>query len=114
MLEFFQAGPWALAQLLLLPRYEGHNHRRGQLRGLKKSVLILPNHPALTDPMIVTTSLFPRLRPRPMLWDANFRNPILKLLIKIINPLRIPDLEKATTQGRAQAEAAVQGVIDGL
>ncbi len=76
--------------------------------------LVLPNHPALVDPMIVFSTLWPVLKIRPLVWEGNFQNPITALLGKLINALMTPDTGVASAAARSQAEASVKAIAEGL
>jgi long-chain-fatty-acid--[acyl-carrier-protein] ligase len=114
MLWMIQAVGGMLARLVLSMRYRVRLHGAEQLRGLPGPVLILPNHPGYVDPPIVLTTLWPYLHPRPMLYEAHFRNPLLYPLMKVLNALRVPDLTQASGRARRRAERAIQGAIDAL
>src|SRR4051794_5204439 len=49
--------------------------------------LVLPNHPALVDPLILFGYLWPILHMRPLAWEGNFRNPFMAVLGKLSNAL---------------------------
>ena len=49
-----------------------------------------------------------------MLYESNFRNPLLHPLMKLLDAVEVPVLEEASVQARAQAEQAVAQVIAGL
>ena len=51
---------WMLARLILPLRYRVTVDGLEQLRGLTGPVLLLPNHPALVDPILVLTTFWPR------------------------------------------------------
>jgi long-chain-fatty-acid--[acyl-carrier-protein] ligase len=84
------------------------------VRGRQGPFLILPNHPAYVDPMLVLPALWPRFQPRPMLYEANFRNLLFRPLLFILNAVRVPDLEQASLGAREQAQRAIDEVIAGL
>ena len=60
---------WLLRGLLAL-RYRVRVRGLEKLRGLKGPTLVLPNHPAYVDPMIVFSRLWPALRVRPMVYEG--------------------------------------------
>jgi long-chain-fatty-acid--[acyl-carrier-protein] ligase len=105
---------WFLSRAAIWLRYRVHVHGAEQLAGLKGPVLVLPNHPAYTDPVLVLSTTWPWLRPRPMLYEGNFRNPLLYPLAKALRAVPVPDLEQASIQAREQAEQAVAAIIEGL
>src|SRR5947209_7716596 len=101
----------ALTRMVIALRYRMQVRGLDPLHGLKGPVLILPNHPGLIDPVLVLSALWPRLRPRPMVYEENFKNPLLHLLMKVMNAVRVPDLDQASIQARSRAQKAVAGVI---
>jgi long-chain-fatty-acid--[acyl-carrier-protein] ligase len=106
---------WGLARCVLALRYRLHVDALEQAQGLKGPVLILPNHPAYIDPALVLAALWPALKPRPMVFETMFRNPLLWPVSKLLNALRVPDLDsQASSQAREEAQTAVNAVIDGL
>src|SRR5437588_22154 len=60
---------WAFVRGVLSLRYRVRVHGLEQLRGLPHPVLVLPNHPGYCDPPIVLASLWPVLKPRPLVFD---------------------------------------------
>lgn len=79
-----------------------------------RGILFLPNHPALIDPVIVMSILMKKFRPRP-LSDADQANkPVNRQLMRLVNPITLPDLHKTGRSGRLQVKKALQTVIDTL
>jgi long-chain-fatty-acid--[acyl-carrier-protein] ligase len=106
---------WGLARCVLALRYRLRVDAQEKSQGLKGPVLILPNHPAYIDPALVLAALWPALKPRPMVFETMFRNPLLWPVSKLLNALRVPDLDsQASAQARKEAQTAVNAVIDGL
>ncbi|HUY33006.1 MAG TPA: AMP-binding protein [Pirellulales bacterium] len=106
---------WGLARCVLALRYRLRVYGLDQVQGLKGPVLILPNHPGYIDPALVLAALWPALKPRPMVFETMFRNPLVRPFLKLLNALRVPDLDsQASSQAREEAQTAVKAVIDGL
>jgi 1-acyl-sn-glycerol-3-phosphate acyltransferase len=61
------------------------NHKRG--------VLVLPNHPAEIDPVIVTTTLWDLLHPRPVVIEGMYNLPLLNPIMKRIRAIPMADME---------------------
>lgn len=105
---------WITARTVFSLRY------RVRIRGLEKlddvprGTLILPNHPGYIEPALMLVALYPRLRPRPMLYENNFQNPVLGPFAHALNALRVPDLETASMQARARARQAIDDAIAAL
>jgi long-chain-fatty-acid--[acyl-carrier-protein] ligase len=104
----------ALARFLVRLRYRVQVHGLEKVRDLQGGTLILPNHPAYMDPIIVFSHLYPTLKPRPLLYEGNFQNPVLYPLMQLIRAVQVPNLERPSARARARAERAIADVIDTL
>jgi acyl-CoA synthetase (AMP-forming)/AMP-acid ligase II/1-acyl-sn-glycerol-3-phosphate acyltransferase/acyl carrier protein len=113
MLTVLRYALWAFARVVLSLRYRIRVHGLDQAKTLKGPILLLPNHPGFIDPPIVLTALWPALKPRPMVFEGNFRF-VLYPLMKLLNAVRVPTLEQASARARDRAKEAVAGVIEGL
>jgi long-chain-fatty-acid--[acyl-carrier-protein] ligase len=108
---------WLLFRLILSLRYRIRVHGLEGIESLKANsgpILILPNHPGYVDPPVVLTALWPRLHPRPLLLASMFDNPVLRPMLWILEAIQVPDLDRASSEARAQTEQAVAEVIAGL
>jgi long-chain-fatty-acid--[acyl-carrier-protein] ligase len=120
MLDLLRSMFWALVRMMLSLRYRVRLHGREQLRRLRGPVLILPNHPAYIDPPLVLGSFWPRLRPRPVIYEGffhkpgYFRTPFSAPLVKFLDALLVPDRDQPSARSRAQARETVGQVIAGL
>lgn len=104
---------WFLRRILWL-RYRVRILNREAMEGIEGPVLILPNHPGYIDPPIVLSHLYHPLKPRPMFFEDNFRNPVLYPIMVMLEGIRVPDTDKASAESRQRAEQAVRQLIDGL
>lgn len=82
--------------------------------GGTRGILFLPNHPALIDPIIVGTMLFPRFRARFLADQDEVDRPVISGLADRIRVLRMPDLAKRGPSVKPQVEAAVNEMIASL
>lgn len=114
MIQLLRYLLWAFARLVLPLRYRLLVHGREQVRGLQGRTLILPNHPGYIDPAILLTLLWPYLRPRPMIYVAENASPVFRLIVKLLNALPVPDLDRPSAEARARARQAIDEVIAGL
>ncbi len=114
MLNLCRFPLWLFARVVLALRYRVRLHGLEKVRDLKGPTLILPNHPAFIDPVIALTFLWPTLRPRPLLFEGNFNNPLFYPLMKLLDALRVPDLDQASAEARVRTEEAIQGIIEAL
>ncbi len=101
-------------RFLLWLRYRIQTKGLDQVAGLKGPTLILPNHPAFVDPLIVYTRTFGSKRPRPMLLIEHFKGFFLGTLMKLLNAAEVPPMGQFDAKAREKARKAVQDVIDGL
>jgi len=58
-----------------------------------RGVLVLPNHPAEIDPVIVTTYLWDLLHPRPVVIEGMYNLPFLKPILTRIRAIPMADME---------------------
>lgn len=58
-----------------------------------RGVLILPNHPAEIDPVILTTYLWDLLHPRPVVIEGMYHLPFLNPVLKRIRAIPMADME---------------------
>ena len=63
-----------------------------------KGVLILPNHPAEIDPVIISIFLWRKLQPRPIVLEDFYNMPVLNGFFKFIGALPMPDMETGRSQ----------------
>jgi acyl-CoA synthetase (AMP-forming)/AMP-acid ligase II/1-acyl-sn-glycerol-3-phosphate acyltransferase/acyl carrier protein/predicted MFS family arabinose efflux permease len=76
-------------------------------------LLIMPNHPALIDPLIIY-SLLADFSPRPMS-DARRMSGLLgRIAAKILQPIVIPDLRQDGAGARKDVEQGLQDVVQAL
>src|SRR4051812_19794480 len=97
---------WVIRALVSL-RYRIRLHGAEQLRGLRGPVLVLPNHPSYSDPVTVFVALWPWLRPRPVLYEDYFRNPLLAPFGKLLRAVQVPNLQRASVEARQKTEQAI-------
>jgi acyl-[acyl-carrier-protein]-phospholipid O-acyltransferase/long-chain-fatty-acid--[acyl-carrier-protein] ligase len=71
------------------------------------SILFLPNHPGLVDPVIVVSQLYPRFRPRPLADQDQVGRPVIRWLAARMQTLTIPD---PVVYGDACRDEVAQGL----
>lgn len=98
----------AFGRLLLRLRYRvmitGLN--RVTERGVR-GILFLPNHPALIDPVIVTTHLYPLFKARALSEEDQIDRPAVRWIARRLRILPLPDLAKHGAERRAEVEQAI-------
>lgn len=70
---------WWLTRLAVPLRYKIRVHGWEQTLGLKSPVLLLPNHPAMIDHVLILSTFYGTFRPRTVLYEANFPGPSVTL-----------------------------------
>jgi long-chain-fatty-acid--[acyl-carrier-protein] ligase len=105
---------WALLRLVLAGRYRVRMHGWEQLREVKGSILLMPNHPAYIDPFIIFALFWPWSRMRPLVYAGNFQGVFGRFASKLFNALEVPYFEVANAQARAETEQMVQIVSEGI
>ena len=76
--------------------------------------LIMPNHPAFSDPPNLLVHLWPAFKMRPLLLETNFNNPVLAPFGWLLRSINMPDISRASAEDRRKAESAVGEVIAAL
>jgi acyl-CoA synthetase (AMP-forming)/AMP-acid ligase II/1-acyl-sn-glycerol-3-phosphate acyltransferase/acyl carrier protein len=114
MLNTLRYALWLLVRLLVSLRYRIRVHGWEQAHGLQSPVLLLPNHPGFIDPVLILATFYGAFRPRPVLYEENFRNPVLRLLMKLLKAVPIPDVDRPSQEARQRTEQAIAAVIEGL
>lgn len=80
-----------------------------------KGVLIIPNHPAEIDPVIISTYLWDELRPQPVVLETMYNLPFLKPIMKRIRAIPMPDMEfDSGPYKRRRIERALEDVGERL
>ncbi len=105
---------WFLVRVIMSWRYRVRVVGRDDIIRKPGPYLVLPNHPAYSDPPNILVHLWPAFRFRPMLLETNFQNPILAPFAWLLRAIKIPDVDKASAEARQRAESAVTAAIDAL
>ncbi len=105
----------AKARIVLPLRY------RIDIRGLqevtargKNGILFLPNHPALIDPVIVTSQLHARFAVRPLALEAQINKPVIRRVADILGVLPIADVSRLDAGAAGRADASINTCIEAL
>ncbi|THB63672.1 MAG: hypothetical protein D6B27_11825 [Gammaproteobacteria bacterium] len=102
-----------IVKLLLKIRYRIEVTGLENIEGAEK-VLFLPNHPAFIDPLIVMSIIFGKFRPRPLSDKARVEKPVIKTVMKRINPVLIPDLGRAGREAHKATLEAMNNIATSL
>ena len=79
-----------------------------------RPILFLPNHQALSDPVIVLSSLYNRFAPRPLADENQISHPLLKPMVRMLKTIIIPDLSISGRRGKDQVFAGINEIVAGL
>jgi len=83
--------------------------RKGQA-----GILFLPNHPALVDPLMVFTSLYPHFAPRPLAEHSQVDYPFIRWCARRIDTLTIPDVSRVGRDARREIVGALDTIAGDL
>ncbi|MEO0478679.1 MAG: AMP-binding protein [Planctomycetota bacterium] len=106
-------------RLLLLLRYRTRITGLAELND-RRGILFVASHPALIDPVIVLSHLWPQFQPRPMLFESWFHSRWISWLPGLMKALPIPDSgeldrsPQAQTELKNRSEQAVRTISAGL
>lgn len=80
----------------------------------RRGVLILANHPAEIDPVIISGALYRRMRPRAVVLES-FITPVSWYFLYVSRALPIPDLEQERSREAVQrVRACIENVVSAL
>ncbi|MFO0416986.1 MAG: lysophospholipid acyltransferase family protein, partial [Pseudomonadota bacterium] len=80
-----------------------------------RGVLILPNHPAEIDPVILTTHLWSRLHPRPVVIEGMYKLPFLNSILRRIRAIPIADMDfDSGPYKRRRIERSLSQIVSAL
>ncbi len=81
----------------------------------KGGLLILPNHPAHIDPILIFLYLWPKFHMRPLVIEYVYRQSILQTFMKLVRALPIPNFETSINEFKLKkGEESLQKIIQGL
>jgi acyl-CoA synthetase (AMP-forming)/AMP-acid ligase II/1-acyl-sn-glycerol-3-phosphate acyltransferase/acyl carrier protein len=80
-----------------------------------RGVLVLPNHPAEIDPVIVTTLLWDLLHPRPVVIEGMYRLPLLHSILTRIRAIPMADMDfESGPYKRRRIERSLAQILQSL
>jgi acyl-CoA synthetase (AMP-forming)/AMP-acid ligase II/1-acyl-sn-glycerol-3-phosphate acyltransferase/acyl carrier protein len=80
-----------------------------------RGVLILPNHPAEIDPVILTAHLWSRLHPRPVVIEGMYKLPFLNSILRRIRAIPIADMDfDSGPYKRRRIERSLSQIVSAL
>ncbi len=80
-----------------------------------EGLLILPNHPAEMDPVVLVVRLWRRLQPRVIVLEDFFHMPVLKNLFAMLRALPMPNMESGKSQFKLRRlDKTLEAVVQNL
>lgn len=105
----------SLLRLLLNLRYRLKIQGLEKVQRGKRGVLVLPNHPAEIDPLILMALLWPKLRFRPLVLEKYYYLRLALPFMRLARAIPIPDMTvDAGNFKRRRMERALKQVVQGL
>lgn len=102
------------SRFLLSLRYRLSVKGVDELKG-KRGVLVIPNHPAEVDPIIVSVLLWNTLRTRPVVLEFFYNLPLVNSFMRWIRAIPMPDMSfESGPFKRRRVEHALDSVVDAL
>jgi long-chain-fatty-acid--[acyl-carrier-protein] ligase len=91
-----------ILRAVLSLRYKVTIHGLNKLPMDGKGILVLPNHPAEIDPVLVTTAFAHKIHLQPIVIEEFFNMKALRPIMKLINALPMPDLSLGHNAGKVR------------
>ncbi len=80
----------------------------------QKSILFLPNHPAMIDPVILMAILHKNFTPRPLADQDQVNRPLLRSAMESLNAIILPNIFKNGRQSRDRINDVLSQCVDSL
>lgn len=69
-----------------------------------RPILFVSTHPCMADPMVLTSVLIKRFKPRPLVRDLQIIRPILGRIVRDFEPITMPNIQNQFTNGKMSKE----------
>lgn len=104
-----------ITRLLLRLRYRIQVDGLDSLDGMNGSTLVLPNHPAYIDPVMVLTEVrLPTGPLRPVVYTETYRIPAFYPLMRIVDAVEVPDLRRTRRAAAQETRELIEAMISSL
>ncbi len=104
-----------LARMLVWLRYRVRFQGFGEIgRRGKSKILFLPNHPAMIDPIILLSRLYPVFRPRSLADEWQMDRFLISFAGRCTGVRRLPNLERRGLEGIDETRRILRTTIEGL
>jgi long-chain-fatty-acid--[acyl-carrier-protein] ligase len=114
MCRFLRTLFWSLIALLARFRYRVRVVNAEKLRELRGPTLVMPNHPAYIDPLLVMGHIRLRGGLRPVVTSSMYRKPLLYPMMRLAGALEVPDLTEHSRDAREQTLQMIEAIVDGV
>ena len=104
---------WCIRRVLSL-RYRVTVQGHADLHDVVGPTVILPNHPAYVDPMIVQSYLKFAGASKPLVYAGTFRTWFLRPLMRVVRAVEVPDLQKPNRVLYRQTVQIIRDVAKGI
>lgn len=102
-------------QKILSLRYEKHVHGFKEIADKgRSSILFLPNHPALIDPILLMLLLYPDYSPKSLGDEYQVDKPFLRYFSDLFGVIRLPNLARRGISGIEDTQSVLQKLISTL
>jgi len=105
---------WSFCALLLGLRYRVRTIGLKGAAAKRGPFLVLPNHPAFSDPPNVLKQLWPTFKFRPVVNEINFKNPVLGPMGWLMRTINLPDMEHTSAESFKRVGEGIQRIKDAL
>ncbi|MBA4190787.1 MAG: hypothetical protein C0467_22605 [Planctomycetaceae bacterium] len=102
---------WAVFRFLFAQRYWVKLIGKAEALAKPGPYLIMPNHPAFVDPLLLLVKLWPSFQMRPLVLETNFNNPVMAPIGYFLHGIRMPEISRASAEERKRAENAVAEIV---
>ncbi len=103
-----------LIRCILSLRYRVQLEGLEQINALTGATLVLPNHPAYIDPLLLITRLSLYRPLRPLVYSGTYRMKLLWPLMKLAGAFEVPDLTIPNRQNQIRARELIEHITQRL
>ena len=104
-----------LVRMLLWLRYRITLSGIAQVRSKgTRGILFLPNHPALIDPLIIATRLYPFFQAHPLAFEDQISQPVVRWMCALVGTIPIPDIKRVGRGAKDIIEKTLRLIITAL
>lgn len=102
---------WALCRLMMSFRYRVKVIGGEQLKDLSAPTLVIPNHPAYVDPILISSHIRLDKPLRPLVFSGTYRMWFLRPLMGLVNAFEVPDMSAHSRDAQTKAIEMIDSVV---